>query len=259
LASSIGDYLEEGDEAFLLSFDDEDSFWNATTGYYDGEAELAFSLSSDNEDLHHEASLPLNFFPGRPPGTHPTPVYSAPSHLFDSFATVTTSNALVPSQVQFSNLKGATIGIGVDVSVADKNVSVVVDSSIYTAVSVLAADEDSDNDVSEAFVLADKTVSDGIYTGIGSWTCFEPFNTKPEEEIIFESQDSEDSPPALQYHALPTHTTATLPAGLPRWRFHQPVHCAYIRCRRSSLRWVTALIYKLLLIAWDLWTFKTGY
>jgi hypothetical protein len=186
-------------------------------------------------------------------------VHSAPSHLFDSFAAVTTSNALVPSQVQFSKLKGATIGIGDEVSVADKKASDVASSSIYTAVSVLAADEDSDNDVSEAFVLADKTVSEGIYTGIGSWTCLDPFHTKPEEEIIFESQDSEDSIPALQYHALPPYTTATLPACLPLWRFHHPVHCVYVRCRRSSLRWVTALIYKLLLIAWDFWTFKTGY
>jgi hypothetical protein len=315
LASSIGDYLEEGDEAFLLSFDDDDSFWNATTGYYDGEAELAFSLSSDNEDLNHEASLPLNFFPGGRPGTHPAPVYSAPSHPFDSFAAVTTSNALVPSQVQFSKLKGATIGIGDEVSVADKKVSDVADSSIYTAVSVLAADKDSDNDVSEAFVLADKTVSEGIYTGIGPWTCLDPFHTKPEEEIIFESQDSEDSTPgeSLQsvapvqackkakcidsqpcafsnqrdlstittskadsppislclpvkalFHASPSEQPPfcdnffVLGIWSPSWRY-QANQRAYIGSRKSSLRWATALIHKLLLVAWDLWQFRNHY
>jgi hypothetical protein len=41
------------------------------------------------------------------------------------------------------------------------------------------------------------------------------------------------------------------------WRVHQPAPKVYINCRRSSFRWVAALIYKLLLIAWDFWQYKT--
>ena len=166
---------------------------------------------------------------------------------------------LVPSQVPFSPLKGASIGFGDEVSVAAENVSDVADTTVsvgpsaevsilpdtnvsdgnYTAVSVLADGEASDDNVTEAYILADKTVRDGIYTGFGLGNSFVPFTTTPEEEIIFESQDSTDSAfaAALYYHAFPP--------------------CVSIRCRRSSLRWVTALIYKLLLIAWDLWQYKT--
>ena len=66
----------------------------------------------------------------------------------------------------------------------------VPDSSIYTAVSVLADDEDTDNDVSEAYVLPDMPVSDVVYTGVGFGNSFDKFHTTPEEEIIFESQDA---------------------------------------------------------------------
>ena len=202
----------------------------------------------------HEDSLPANFFPGRPPGFIP-PAYSPPYLLFD-FATVTASNALIPSQVKFSKLKGATgNNSSDDVLVADKkvghpnvsggnstDVSVLADTNVrdgnYTA-SVLADGVASDDDVSEDYILADMIVRDAIYTGFGLGNSFVSFTATPEEEIIFESQDSVDSAFAavLYYHAFPP--------------------CVYIRCRRSSLRWVTALIYKLLLIAWDLWQYKT--
>ena len=134
----------------------------------------------------------------------------------------------------------------------------------YTAVSV------SDDIIGAAFVLLDKTVCDDFYIGIGLGNSFDTFNTKLKEEIIFESPDPVDSAlVALLYHALTTSTPVSdlgphliwekfvLRIWSSFWRFHQPVHCVCIRCRKSSLRWVTALIYKLLLIAWDLWQYKT--
>ena len=149
--------------------------------------------------------------------------------------------ALVPSQVLFSKMKDATIGVGDDVLVADKEVSDV-----------------------------DMPVSDVIYNGIGFGHSFDTFNTQPEEEIIFESPAPVDSAlVALLYHALTTSTPVSdigphliwgklvLRIWSSFWRFHQPVYCVCIRCQKSSLRWVTALIYKLLFIAWDLWQFKT--
>ena len=118
--------------------------------------------------------------------------------------------------------------------------------------------------------VADATVSAGIYTGIGLGTSFGSFTTMPEEEIIFELQDSANAAlVALLYHALTTSTPVSdlgphliwrkfvLQIWSPFWRFLQPVHCVCIRCRKSFLRWVTALIYKLLLIAWDLRQYKT--
>ena len=181
---------------------------------------------------HHDVSLPANFFPGRPPGFIP-PAYSPPYLLFD-FATVTASNTLIPSQVKFSKLKGAT-------------------------------GNNSSDDVSVAEIG-----SAGFSTGIGLGNSFDTFNTKPEEEIIFESLAPVDSAlVALLYRALTTSTPVSdlgphliwekfvLRILSSFWRFHQPVHCVCIRCRTSSLRWVIALIYKLLLIAWDLWQYKT--
>ena len=153
----------------------------------------------------------------------------------------------------------APIGFGDEVSVAAENVSDVADATVsagpsaevsilpdtnvsdgnYTAVSVLADDKVSAANEREAYILADKTLHDGIYTGFSLGNSFVPFTTTLEEEIIFESQDSTDSAfaAALYYHAFPP--------------------CVYIRCMRSSLRWVTALNYKLLLLAWDLWQYKT--
>ena len=86
--------------------------------------------------------------------------------------------------------------------------------------------------------VAESNGSDSIYSGIGLGNIFDLLYPLPEEEFIFESQDSREfALGALLYHAFSP--------------------CVYIRCRRSSLRWVTALIYKLLLIAWDLWPYKT--
>ena len=149
---------------------------------------------------------------------------------------------LVPSQVTILPVTDAPIGFGDEVSVAAENVSDV----------------------------ADATVSAGIYTGIGLGTSFGSFTTMPEEEIIFELQDSaHDALVALLCHALTTSTpvsdlgphllweTFVLRIWSSFWRFHQPVYCVCIKCRKSSPRWVTALIYKLLFIAWDLWQFKT--
>ena len=57
----------------------------------------------------------------------------------------------------------------------------------------------------QTYIFADANVSDGSFTGIGLGHSFDPFNTKPEEEIIFESQDSEDSAiAALHFHYFPT-------------------------------------------------------
>ena len=120
---------------------------------------------------------------------------------------------LVPSQVQFSKLKGSPIGFGNDVSG-----------------SVVVADADSDTDFGEAYVFSDVRVadgtmrdggigigdevsvaaeigSDGFSTGIGFGNSFDTFNTKPEEEIIFESPAPVDSAlVALLYHTLTTST-----------------------------------------------------
>ena len=96
------------------------------------------------------------------------------------------------------------------------------DNSNSSADVVFVADTNvSDGNSTE--VLADENVSDGNSTGIGLGNSFNTFNTKPEEEIIFESQDSEDSAlAALHYHDFLT--------------------CRCTRCRRSSLRQVTAII-----------------
>lgn len=44
----------------------------------------------------------------------------------------------------------------------------------------------------------------------------------------------------------------------PAWRHHQAIHYAEIGSRKSSLRWATAIIHKLLLIAWDLWQYRNN-
>lgn len=148
----------------------------------------------------------------------------------------------IPSPVAISPSTDAPMGCGNEISVAAENVNGVTDA----------------------------TVSAGIYTGIGLGTSFGSFTTIPEEEIIFELQDSAHvALVALLYHALATSTPVSdlgppliwekfvLQKWSSFWRFHQPVYCVCIRCRTSSLRWVIALIYKLLLIAWDLWQYKT--
>ena len=43
----------------------------------------------------------------------------------------------------------------------------------------------------------------------------------------------------------------------PSWRAHQDAYYyAEIRSKRSSLRWATAVIHKLLLISWDFWQYR---
>ena len=44
----------------------------------------------------------------------------------------------------------------------------------------------------------------------------------------------------------------------PAWSRFQASHYVDIGSRRSSLRWATAIIYKLLLIAWDLWQYRNN-
>ena len=71
-------------------------------------------------------------------------------------------------------------------------------------------------DFGDEVSVADLNGSDGIYTGIGLGNSFDLFHTPPEEEFIFESQDSREfALGALRYHAFSP--------------------CVYIRCRRSSL------------------------
>ena len=42
----------------------------------------------------------------------------------------------------------------------------------------------------------------------------------------------------------------------PSWRHHQASHYMDIGSRKSSLRWATALIHKLLLTSWDFWQYR---
>ena len=42
----------------------------------------------------------------------------------------------------------------------------------------------------------------------------------------------------------------------PSWRHHQASHYTDIGSRKSSLRWATALIHKLLLTSWDFWQYR---
>ena len=44
----------------------------------------------------------------------------------------------------------------------------------------------------------------------------------------------------------------------PSWRYHQASHYMDIGSRKSSLRWATALIHKLLLTSWDLWQYRNN-
>ena len=42
----------------------------------------------------------------------------------------------------------------------------------------------------------------------------------------------------------------------PSWRAHQAAYYTDIGSRRSSLRWATAVIHKLLLVSWDFWQYR---
>ena len=44
----------------------------------------------------------------------------------------------------------------------------------------------------------------------------------------------------------------------PSWRAHQAAHYLFHESRKSSLRWATALIHKLLLVSWDLWQYRNN-
>ena len=44
----------------------------------------------------------------------------------------------------------------------------------------------------------------------------------------------------------------------PSWRKHQDDHYKSTGSLRSSLRWATAVIHKLLLTAWDMWDYRNG-
>ena len=205
MASSIGDYIEEGDGAYrvsaadFLSFEEEQNrLQPQQQQQYPGEINCTFFFPpgmpqyrySKNDIRHyfgpqqnqqhqkqHEDSAPANLFPGRPPGFIP-PVYPSLQLLFES-ATVNASNALIPSQVRFLKLKGPPIVIGDDDSVAatDKTDGTMSDGGIGF-----------EDEVS----VVDPNGSDGIYTGIGLGNSFDWFHTSPEEEFIFESQDSRE-------------------------------------------------------------------
>ena len=99
---------------------------------------------------------------------------------------------------------------------------------------------------------------DSNHNGLGH--NLDAFLTPPEEEIIFESQISEYSALADVYScAFPAMSWVSFVLGrLPLLgRFHLPAcNGCNIGCQRSSLRWITALIRKLLLIAWDFWQYK---
>ena len=42
----------------------------------------------------------------------------------------------------------------------------------------------------------------------------------------------------------------------PSWRHFQAEHYSFIDSKKSSLRWATALILKLLITAWDFWQYR---
>ena len=44
----------------------------------------------------------------------------------------------------------------------------------------------------------------------------------------------------------------------PSWQHHQASHYTDTGSRRTSLRWATALIHKLLLVSWDLWQYRNN-
>ena len=42
----------------------------------------------------------------------------------------------------------------------------------------------------------------------------------------------------------------------PKWREVQQRYLTSIKSKRSSLRWCTAIIYKLMLVVWDIWQYR---
>ena len=44
----------------------------------------------------------------------------------------------------------------------------------------------------------------------------------------------------------------------PSWKKHQDAYYSSTGSLRTSLRWATAVIHKLLLTAWDLWDYRNG-
>ena len=234
---------------------------------------------------HYEASLPTNFFPERShqQQSQQQPQLLYPQHNRDLLrkifscphsATAITSavSHLVPSQIKAT--KSCTIKSATSPLFASRfNCDPVPFDSLESSKSPESLESSQSPESSESLdSLDDRTVadSDENYSVIGFGHSFAIFTAKPEEEINFESPDPVDSAlVALLYHALMPSTPVSdlkphliLENSVPRirssfWQFYQPVHRVCFRCRKSSLRWAVALIYKLLLIAWDLWQYKT--
>ena len=153
---------------------------------------------------------------------------------------------IIPSQVIFSKPKGVAT---TDSSNSSANVVFVADTNV------------SDGNSTEVF--ADENVSDGNSTGIGLGNSFDTFNTKPEEEIIFEKGEAivplhsaQSIRPVILAQCLLGWEKFVLGRWCPVWRHHRDAHYFNIDSRKSSLRWATALIHKLLLTAWDLWQYR---
>ena len=250
----LASFAEDFRQSLDADADEDDNFWRQAIpddDYYidsdDDDDDSLWSLQQhQQQQTQHEDPTAFSFSFSGYNICNPfllatvTPLSEAISHLIPSqvvflkpkgVATTDSSNSsadivfVADTNVRFSKLTGSPIVIGDDASVAvtDKTDGTMSDGGIGFEDEVSAADPNG---------------SDGIYTSIGLGNIFDLFYPLPEEEFIFESQDSRKfALGALCYHAFSP--------------------CVYIRCRRSSLRWVTALIYKLLLIAWDLWPYKT--
>ena len=122
----------------------------------------------------------------------------------------------------------------------------------------LAMDDDTSDTSSKCLFPLEVAFDNSPEDGIGSGNIFDStFHTMVEEEIVFEPQASDDDLAVLHYFAILHSLWVPLcfsqqkssPVCFPPTN-HVCVHCP------RSLRWVIALIYKLLLVAWDLWQYK---
>ena len=243
----LASFAEDFRQSLDADADEDETFWRQAIpddDYYtdsdDDDDDFLWSLQQNQQQQTQRIdptafSFSFSGFNISNPLATVTPPSEAISYLIPSqvvlskpkgVATTDSSNSsadivfVADTNVRLSKLKGSPIGIGDDTSVAvtDKTDGTMSDGGIGFEDEVSAADPNG---------------SDGIYTSIGLGNIFDLFYPLPEDEFIFESQDSREfALGALLYHAFSP--------------------CVYIRCRRSSLRWVTALIYKLLLIAWNL-------
>ena len=96
--------------------------------------------------------------------------------------------------------------------------------------------------------------------GFGTGNIFDStFHTRFEEEIVFEPQVLDDDLAVLHYLAI-LHSLWDPLCIFQQWSSlvcFPPANKVFIQCQSYPPRWVIAVIYKLLLVAWDLWQYKT--